>query len=148
MIYATIPSKYLFVDDLTEILRNLKTLYLILDKVKKCRDILSEDILECNSGDAIAIGKDINKFSTNIKHITYNATTITRVICQVEQITLEECGLKMEELPVNFTLANPEDLFNLPNKISQDLMQSISKKYPQCKFFHTICNVDGTCTNF
>jgi hypothetical protein len=147
MIYATIPSKYLL-DELTEMLRDLKMLYISLMNLAHIRDLFSEELLKCeNDGDAYEIGRFINIFSTNIKNVKHNAHTITRIICEAENITLEECTNRMENLIGEETL-NGEDVLEMPNEIGRVLMNKLSKRYPQCIINSLEQDVDGSCTDY
>ena len=111
MIYATIPSKYLL-DDLTEMLRDLKMLYILLGKLSDFRDAFLEELLECkNDGRACEIGKWINSLSTNIKGVNHNVALITHIICVEEHITLEECTNRMKNLIVEGTFLKTSCLF-------------------------------------
>ena len=148
MIYATIPSKYLL-DELTEMLRDLKILYILLGKLCSFRDVCSEELLECeNDGRACEIGKDINVLSTNIKGVKHNANTITQMICEEEHITLEECGNRMKNLIVEGTIKGEQDLLEMPNEIARVLMNKISKKYPKYTIHESHSDADGSCPNY
>jgi len=148
MIYSTIPSKYIL-DDLTEILRDLKMLFILAGKLLHFRDVCSEELLECeNDGRACQIGKDINVLSTNIKNVSHNANTITQIICKEEHITLEECGNRMENLIVEGTAKDCDDLLEMPNEIARVLMNKISKKYPKYTIHTSHQDADGTCPTY
>ena len=147
MIYATIPSKYLL-NDLTEMLRDLKMLYILLGKLSDFRDAFLEELLECkNDGRACEIGKWINSLSTNIKGVNHNVALITHIICVEEHITLEECTNRMENLIGEETL-NGEDVLEMPNEIGRVLMNKLSKRYPQCIINSLEQDVDGSCTDY
>ena len=78
MIYATIPSKYLL-DELTEILKDLNMLYILIGEISDIRDAFLEELLECkNDGRAYEIGKSINSLSTQIKSIKHNIIKMTQ----------------------------------------------------------------------
>ena len=148
MIYATIPSKYLL-DDLTEMLRDLKMLYILLGKLSDFRDAFLEELLECkNDGRACEIGKWINSLSTNIKGVNHNVALITHIICVEEHITLEECTNRMVNLIVEETLKDGQDLLEMPNEIAIVLMNKISKKYPRYILHQSRCEADGSCTHY
>jgi hypothetical protein len=148
MIYATIPSKYLL-DELTEILKDLKMLYISLAKLSDIRDVFSEELLECkNDGRAYEIGQWINSLSTQIKGVKHNANTITQMICEEEHITLEECTNIMVNLIVEETLKDGQDLLEMPNEIAIVLMNKISKKYPKYTIHQSHNVADGSCTDY
>ncbi len=149
MIYSPIPSKYLLHDELTEILRNLKIFYIVLDKYDTMRESLSEELLDCNNdGLAYETGQCINMFSAHIKYITHNAAIITKLICEEEQITLEECMDKMVDLWVDFKIENADKLLQLPNKLVKDLEERISKRYSNLKMIPIYKEIDGSCPNY
>ena len=100
-----------------------------------------------NDGGAYEIGRFINIFSTNIKNVKHNAHTITRIICEAENITLEECTNRMENLIGEETL-NGEDVLEMPNEIGRVLMNKLSKRYPQCIINSLEQDVDGSCTEY
>ena len=148
MIYATIPSKYLL-DDLTEMLRDLKMLYILLAKLSDIRDVFLEELLECeNDGQAYEIGQCINDLSRNIKGVKHNAAVMTQIICVEEHITLEECTNRMVNLIVEETLKDGQDLLEMPNEIAIVLMNKISKKYPRYILHQSRCEADGSCTDY
>jgi hypothetical protein len=143
MIYSPIPSKYLL-DELTEMLRDLKLLYTLLAKLSDFREICSEELLECkNDGLACGIGKSINNLSTDIRNVKHNSALITKIICEEEHITLEECQNRMKNLIVD----DDQVLLVSPCEIALVLMNKISKKYSG-EFQMSYCEMDGSCTDY
>jgi len=148
MIYAPIPSKYLN-NDLKEILKNLNTLIIVRYQISNIRNQYSEDLLECeNDGEAYEIGQVINNLSTTIKCISDNLSIFTEIICEEEHITLEECINRTKKLTVEELVEDEDEIVEMSNEIASVLMNKISKRYSECKFFHTICNADGTCNDY
>ena len=148
MIYATIPSKYLL-DELTEILKDLNMLYILIGEISDIRDAFLEELLECkNDGRAYEIGKSINSLSTQIKSIKHNIAVISEIICEEEHITLEEYANIMLNLIVEETLKDGQDLLEMPNEIAIVLMNKISKRYPKYTIHQSRRETDGSCTDY